>query len=191
MIRVIPAPSPLDVTYSVIGSEMTIETQAVTDADTVFGTTNHAYWNLAGTGTIADHELLAPADSVVEVDTELIPTGNLIAVADTRFDFSVATSLGSIVESGGIDHCLAVDGGDVFAQLTHRGSGRVLTLRSNQRGLQVYTGQYLPEPFSGLCLEPQALPDTPNQPHFGSCLLRVGDTYLHHSSYQFGVMAAG
>lgn len=65
-----------------------------------------------------------------------------------------------------------------------------MTIESNQRGLQVYTGQYLPEPFSGICLEPQQLPDTPNRPAFGSSALRPGETYRHRATYTFELMPA-
>lgn len=179
----------VDVTYALAGSRLTIETTATTDADTVFGTTNHTYWNLAGDGTIADHVLTAPAKGVVPVDDELIPTGHINAVAGSHFDFTEPASLQAVTAAGGIDHCLVFTEAGATASLAHLASGRSLTITSNQPGLQVYTGQYLPDPFSGLCLEPQQLPNTPNHPEFGTSLLRPGERYRHHVMYDFGIVA--
>lgn len=176
-----------DVTYAVDGPELHIETTARTDVDTVFGTTNHAYWNLAGTGTIGDHILKTSATRYVDVDTELIPTGVLRELSDGPIDLSNPVELAEVIAAGGVDHCFVFEG-DADAILSHPPSGRTLTIRSKQPGLQFYTGQYLPMPFAGVCLEPQQLPDTPNRRNFGSSLLKAGSTYRHVASYTFGVM---
>jgi len=183
-----PGEVSVEVTYALAGTQLSIDTVAVTDADTVFGSTNHAYWNLAGGGTIADHNLSAPASRFVEIDDDLIPTGRLGDVEGSRFDFSTSEPLAPLVASGGIDHCLVYADGAARAQLSHPESGRIMTIDSDQPGMQVYTGQYLPDPFSGMCLEPQQLPDTPNHPAFGSSLLRPGETYRHRATYTFGLM---
>ena len=108
-----------------------------------FGATNHAYWNLAGHGDVAGHDLRVDADQYVPVDDALIPVGHLEDVAGTPFDLRSMRPLSDIVAVGGIDHCLVMRELGSTTTLRDRSSGRVLTLRSNQPGLQVYTGQYL------------------------------------------------
>lgn len=178
-----PAQVVVDVTFSVVDSSLRIETVAKSDSDTVFGTTNHAYWNLAGAGRIDDHVFTSAATGYVEVDHELIPTGRILPLGSGSLTLSHRQELGELAAVGGIDHCLVFHDG-VEARLAHPPSGRVLTLRSSEPGLQLYTGQYLREPFTGVCLEPQQLPDTPNNPQFGSSLLRAGETYRHEAAYE-------
>jgi len=72
------------------------------------------------------------------------------------------------------------------ARFRRSGSGETLRITSNQAGIQNHTGQYLPRAFSGPCLEPEQLPDTPNQPHLGPCL-RAKDQYRHRAAYESGV----
>lgn len=183
-----PGTVTTDVMYIVDGPELQVETIATADVDTVFGTTNHAYWNLAGTGNISDHILHSTATSYVDVDNDLIPTGLLRNLSDGAVDLTSPIELATIIAAGGIDHSLVFDG-NADAVLIHPPTGRTLTIRSNQPALQCYTGQYLPAPFTGICVEPQQLPDTPNRPEFGSSLLRAGATYRHCATYTFGVAA--
>ena len=180
-----PGSVTVETSYVVDADELRIETVAVADAPTVFGVTNHAYWNLAGHGDVAGHDLRVDADRYVPVDDALIPVGHLEDVSGTKFDLRSTLPLSDIVAAGGIDHCLVTRETGSTTTLRDRSSGRVLTLRSNQPGLQVYTGQYLARPFSGVCLEPEALPDTPNQHGFGSCVLRPGEQYRHSAAYTF------
>lgn len=180
-----PGSVTVETSYVVNANELQIETVAVADAPTVVGVTNHAYWNLAGHGDVAGHDLRVDADRYVPVDDALIPVGHLEDVAGTPFDLRTMRPLSDIVAVGGIDHCLVMRAPGSGATLRNRSSGRALTLRSNQPGLQVYTGQYLAHPFAGVCLEPEALPDTPNRPGFGSSELRPGEQYRHSATYTF------
>ncbi len=184
-----PGELTMQVSYSVSGNLLHIETIATTTAPTVVGTTNHAYWNLAGAGTIGGHWLRVAADRYVPVDADAIPTGQLEPVSGLGLDFRRATALGDAVSAGGVDHCLVFGPASEQypVELYDPQSGRRLAIATNQAGVQVYTGQYLPTPFSALCLEPQALPDTPNHGTFGSCELRPGATYSHSATYRFGV----
>jgi aldose 1-epimerase len=104
----------------------------------------------------------------------------------------------------GYDHNWAVGDGVVgaprpVARLTDPRSGRVMTLRSNQPGLQFYSGNFFDGTTSGkagkfygrgdaIALEPQQFPDAPNQPGFGSIVLHPGQTYSNIIIWQFGLM---
>ncbi|CAN5630358.1 galactose mutarotase [soil metagenome] len=205
----------LEVTYRVdIDGTLTIAMAGTTDAPTVLNPTNHAYWNLGGTGapdcSVAGHQLRVDADRHVEVDYQLIPTGQLLAVDATVFDLRNESPVErllydpSLWGTGGIDHCLvfgaAASGGVVgldgvsgvggVAELSEPVSGRRMRLETDQPGLQVYTSNHgagaLPR-HSTICLESQSLPDAPNQPGFPSAVLRPGETYRHRHRLTFSV----
>ncbi len=178
--------------YRLTGSLLSLEITAQTDAPTVVALTNHAYWNLAGGGSVRHHLLRVPAARVVEVDDELIPTGALRPVAGTPLDFRVPAPLRRAIGAGGIDHCFVIDvpgdhrdSAEPGVVLVDPLSGRSLTVTTDQPGVQIYTGNRLPDPFTAVCIEPGLFPDTPNRPAFGCAVLRPGCTYLHRSEYRF------
>ncbi|MFJ4808009.1 aldose epimerase family protein [Streptomyces longwoodensis] len=162
--------------------------EAVTDAPTVVNLTNHSYFNLAGSGTATGHELRLAASRYTPVDADLIPTGDLAPVADTRFDFLTSRKLGA-----GYDHNYVLDKGvtaaaEEVAELHDPASGRVLTVATTEPGLQLYTGDHLPAPFTpgeGVALETQHFPDSPNRPAFPSTVLRPDDVYRSETVYGF------
>ncbi|MER8010979.1 aldose epimerase family protein [Streptomyces sp. NPDC094149] len=164
--------------------------EAVTDAPTVVNLTNHSYWNLAGSGDAAGHELRLAASRYTPVDADLIPTGVLADVTGTRFDFRRGRKVGS-----GFDHNFVLDGGVTeaprqVAELHDPASGRVLTVATTEPGLQLYTADHLPEPFTpgdGVALETQHFPDSPNRPDFPSTVLRPGEVFRSQTVYGFGV----
>ncbi|NKQ26737.1 aldose epimerase family protein [Streptomyces galbus] len=162
--------------------------EAVTDAPTVVNLTNHSYFNLAGSGTATGHELRLAASRYTPVDDDLIPTGDLAPVADTRFDFRTSRKLGP-----GYDHNYVLDKGvtaaaEEVAELHDPASGRVLTVATTEPGLQLYTGDHLPAPLApgeGVALETQHFPDSPNRPAFPSTVLRPGEVYRSETVYGF------
>ncbi|MEU5255607.1 aldose epimerase family protein [Streptomyces longwoodensis] len=162
--------------------------EAVTDAPTVVNLTNHSYFNLVGSGTATGHELRLAASRYTPVDADLIPTGDLAPVADTRFDFLTSRKLGT-----GYDHNYVLDKGvtaaaEEVAELHDPASGRVLTVATTEPGLQLYTGDHLPAPFTpgeGVALETQHFPDSPNRPAFPSTVLRPGEVYRSETVYGF------
>lgn len=195
---------------------LSIDHEGWTDAPTVLNLTNHSYWNLHGTSDGADahigsHELRVDAGRVVEVDTSMIPTGALRHVAHTVFDLRRPTLLGPLLSDGalvatkGLDHCYVLDAQDAQdaqdapdvdrrtpapVELSDPASGRRLRLWTDQPGVQVYTSNHgagdLPA-HSTVCLETQALPDTPNHPQFPSTVLRPGVRYRHQQHLRFSV----
>jgi len=211
-----PGTLTVTATYSLDeASNLTVEYKATTDKPTIVNLTNHALWNLAGEAsgvTVDDHLLTIPAETFNPVDAGWIPTGAFEPVAGTPFDFRKATRIGArirdardpqIVIGRGYDHNYVV-ARDVsatprlLARLEDPASGRVMTITSNQPGVQVYTGNFLDGTVSGkgptvyrqgdgIALEPQIFPDTPNRPEFGSARLDPGQTYRNVMTFSFSV----
>ncbi|MGI4747232.1 MAG: aldose epimerase family protein [Janthinobacterium lividum] len=190
-------PGNLDVftTYSLDeGGALTITFVASTDTPTVVNMTNHGIFNLAGEGAAAgtsNHLLTIPASAITPVNALLIPTGELMPVAGTDFDFRRPLRVADGIRNGadqqlrygqGYDHSFAVDAGltakpKLVARLQDPKSGRVLKVLSTEAGVQFYTGNFLDGAFvgkhghlyrmgDGIALEPQKFPDAPNQPKF-------------------------
>ena len=195
------------VTYTLSSDyELEISYEATTDRDTIVNLTNHSYFNLAGRGTILDHELTLHADAFTPVSKELIPTGEIAPVENTPMDFRPGKAIGKDLQAaGGYDHNFvlqnyngAADNGALrpAARLYDPGSGRVLEILTTEPGIQFYSGNFLDGSFigkggfvyhkyTGLCLEPQHFPDAPNHPNFPSTVLRAGEVYRHVSKYRF------
>lgn len=182
-------------TFDLDGDRLRILYEATTDAPTVVNMTNHGYWNLDGAPTVADHQLRVVADRVLPVDPAGIPTGAPVPVQGTPFDLRDRTRLGPVIEAlePGLDHCYGVDGPAgslrLAAVLDAPGSGRWMEVRTDQVGVQVYTGNGLGEPFcrhGSVSLETQMYPDTPNRPELGSALLVPGREYSSVTELRFG-----
>lgn len=186
-----------------------VDYEATTDQHTIVNLTQHTYFNLSGdfSQTIEDHQLLLPADRYLPVDATLIPTGALASVEGTPFDFRRMKSIGQdiaaddeqLLRGKGYDHCWAMGLSDsvrLMAQVLHPGSGRLLEIHSNEPGIQFYSGNFLdgtlPRPGggtyphrSGLCLETQHYPDSPNQSDFPSVTLLPGERYQTTTIFTF------
>jgi aldose 1-epimerase len=196
-------PGNLHVTveYELIDNDLEITYRATTDKATTVNLTNHSYFNLAGEGTILNHTLKLFASSYTPVDDELIPTGEIAPVDGTPFDFRNAKAIGQDIAKteGGYDHNLVLDrdSDDLqrFATLVDSTSGRVLSCFTTEPGVQFYTGNFLDgsissngisyEKNSGLCLETQHYPDSPNQANFPNTILRPGEEYYTKTMYRF------
>src|SRR4051794_30594872 len=194
--------------YRVEGSTLHGELTATTDAPTVLGLTNHAYWNLdgEGSGSCDHHRLQVLAQRYLPVDATGIPLGGLEPVAGSPFDLRQPVGVGDAVRTdhpqvraaGGIDHCYVPDGEGLrpVAVLESDRSRTRLELLSDQPALQVYTGNFLDGTLTGtsgrlyrqgdgVALEPELYPDSPNRPDFPSAVLRPGQTYRSTLQWRF------
>ncbi|HEY9678799.1 MAG TPA: aldose epimerase family protein [Drouetiella sp.] len=190
-----------DVTYRLTDdNKLEVEFRATTDAPTAVNMTNHSYFNLHGVGekTILDHEVMIDADHYVPVDTALIPTGDLVDVTGTPFDFRKSHTIGSRAKEagGGYDHnfCLNKHNDFEAVKAEIRAAGRRVRLYASQPGLQIFTSSSFHElgdkspyyDFSGLALETQHWPDSINQKNFpGNTILREGETYFERFTLDF------
>jgi aldose 1-epimerase len=188
--------------------ELTFSYRAATDENTHVNLTHHGYFNLRGGGDILDHEVTLHADHFTPVDDGLIPTGELKAVEETPFDFRSGTKVGErigdpddqLIAGGGYDHnwvfARQQDGLERIATVYDPESGRMMDVLTTEPGVQFYTGNFLDGSIigkngakyarrSGLCLETQHFPDSPNQPGFPSTLLGPGESYTTDTVYRF------
>ena len=189
-----------------------VKYEATTDKKTVLNLTQHSYFNLSGdfTKTILNDEVVINADKLVPVDANLIPTGKLTDVSNTPFDFRKSKTIGKEIEAKddqikkglGYDHCWVLNNQDkgyrFAASAYNHTSGRLLEVYTDQPGIQLYTGNFLDGTLpmrnggtyahrTGLCLETQHYPDSPNQKDFPTTELKPGEKYESKTTFKFSV----
>ncbi|MFV5694417.1 aldose epimerase family protein [Flavobacterium sp. LB3P122] len=186
--------------------------EATTDKKTIVNLTQHSYFNLSAdfSKPILNDEITIDADKLVPVDATLIPTGKLTDVTNTPYDFRKPKVVGKDIEAKddqlkkglGYDHCWVLNNqgkGERFAASAYdAGSGRLLEVYTDQPGIQLYTGNFLDGTLpmrnggtyahrTGLCLETQHYPDSPNQKDFPSTVLSPGENYKTKTTFKFSV----
>jgi len=190
---------------------LTFDYTAETDQKTIINLTQHSYFNLSsGKDHILNHGLLIEANHFLPVDHTMIPTGEIKHVEGTPFDFRAFKLIGRDIHANdeqlkighGYDHnwVLRKIGPELdhAATLYDPGSGRILEVHTTEPGLQLYTANFLDNsvkgknkgeygPYSGLCLETQHFPDSPNQPEFPSVELKPGEQYQSSTVWKFSV----
>jgi aldose 1-epimerase len=203
-----PGRLSLRTAYDLSPDGLSIEMTAETDAPTVINLVHHSYFNLAGQGSgdVLGQMLQLDAPFYTPVGAGLLPTGEVLAVAGTPYDFTAAKPIGRDLTVGapdalrmGYDHnwCLGSGGHPrPCATAWDPVSGRKFTLATSEPGVQLYTGGYLTDRVRGkagalLCrhagftLETQKFPDSPNRPHFPDCRLYPGQVYRHLMHFRF------
>jgi len=185
--------------------ELTVEYSAVSDKDTILNVTNHTYFNLGGESNkihVRDHEITINADHFLQLDKQLLPTGDMLKVEATPFDFREPKTMreGLSLEhpqlqygDGYDDHFVlnknSSEAYSLAAKVVDSYSGRVMEVRTTEPGMQFFECSFEEELAlnvgSAFCLETQHFPDSPNQPHFPSTLLKAGDRFYSKTSYRF------
>ena len=207
-----PGKFDITVTYTLTdNNELKINYNGKSTKDTIANMTNHSYFNLNGntSGTAMNHKLYINADRFVEVDDELIPTGNLVNVENTPMDFRKFKQIGRDISSdfeqlyftGGYDHSFVInkttDGIEKIAILQNDDLSRIMEVYTDAIGVQFYAGNfiennktggkdnYMYKNRSGICLETGFLPDSMNNPNFPSPILRANEIYNTTTIYKF------
>ncbi|XP_045504803.1 galactose mutarotase-like [Colias croceus] len=187
--------------------------KSITDKKTLLNLTNHSYFNLAGHDAGADglfdHVISINADKITETSSESIPTGRFTKVGGTPFDLRIPIRLGDAMSKADDlfddNFCVTTFGRKdltFVSRVYHPDTGRYLELYSNQPGVQLYTGNSLPDPsdsaligkdgvgyrrHGAFCLETQNYPDAIHHNNFPDGVLKPGDVYEHKVVYRFGV----
>ncbi len=208
-----PGTVSVKVTYTLTDeNELKIEYEAVSDKDTYFNPTNHSYFNLSGYqgGPITDHLVRIAADYYTPTDADLIPTGEIRSVAGTPFDFRTPKMVGQdlacddadLKNGNGYDHNFILGEPNEYkenaCEVYDEKSGIVMKVSTDLPAVQFYIGNFLDGTFTGkdgqpilnrtgLCLETQYSPDTPNQPNFPSCMLKAGERFYSVTTYSFDI----
>jgi aldose 1-epimerase len=206
-----PGNVTLSVTYTITkDNELRIDYSGTTDKPTILNPTHHSYFNLSGdpTKTILDEELMINADKTTEVVPGLITTGKFLNVAGTPMDFRKLTKIGAHINDNdaqlklgpGYDHNWVLNNYNKQLQkaveLYDSTSGRFMEIYTDQPGMQFYSGNFLDGTIkgkkgivynyrTGLCLEAQLFPDSPNKSNFPSATLKPGETYKQTTIYKF------
>lgn len=195
-------------------NELIIKYSAKTNKKTIINLTHHGFFSLAGlanpTPPIDDLECQINADFFLPIDETSIPTGEILKVAETPFDFRTPKPIGQDIDAdheqirhgSGYDHCFVLnkkEEGELSfaARIRDPKSGRTMEVYTTEPGVQVYTdnwadgykgqhGATFPR-RSAICFEAQHFPDSPNHPYFPSVILGPGREYTQKTIYKFGI----
>ena len=190
-------------------NELKVGFHAYSDMDTIINLTQHSYFNLNGnTGEdILNHKIKINSNQITEIDHQLIPTGKFLDVKGTPLDLRKFTRIGKMINQNfqqmnfakGYDHNFVLNNNKAnnikkVAELIGDKTKIKMCVKTDLPGLQFYSGNFLDGSYegkngfklirnSGLCLEPQYFPDSPNNSHFPPTILKKGDVYAHNIIY--------
>lgn len=202
-----PGTLNMKVTYRLTNkNELVISYDGIADETTLLNITNHSYFNLSGNlkRDILDHIVTLGSDDFIELDHELLPTGQITNVEDSPFDFRKGRKLSdgvyssysqNVLAGNGYDHPFLLKNQQREIELKDELSGRKLIVETDQPSIVLYTGNQLTNDFQirgkdsgkymGVCLETQAPPDAIHHPHFPSVVLEEKKPYHSETKYSF------
>lgn len=203
-----PGTFEVSAAFVIEGDSLHVQYEGFSDADTIVNMTNHSYFNLngEGSGSIAGHRLRIQADSYTPVRAGNIPTGEVLPVLGTVFDFTDFREIGEGLESGdvllrdtnGYDHNYVLKNRgelDVAAEAVGERSGIRMTLLTDRPGMQFYTGNFIGNVrgkggkkyanYTGFALEPQFYPDSVHEPDFPQPVVKKGELVSMEIVYRF------
>ncbi len=200
-----PGALAITCTYRVVsGGRLIVELEAAADAPTLCNLAHHSYFNLddGGRSPTHGHRMVINAAAYLPVDGELIPTGHVMPVEGTQFDFRFARPIryddSDAPQAYDHNFCLAASRGALrhAAWVQGERSGVTMDVWTTEPGLQFYDGARVAREAAGLggvvyaehagfCLEPQVWPDSPNRPYFPQAVLRPVETYRQVSEFRF------
>ncbi|MCD8020808.1 MAG: galactose mutarotase [Clostridiales bacterium] len=204
-----PGAIKMHVTYKLSDNRLLITYEGTPDKDTIINMTNHSYFNLngQGNGDILEHTVLLHASRFTPSDPALIPTGDILPVADTPMDFTRTKAIGrdihekydQLLQGLGYDHNYCIDDYDGTTRtavwVDSDQAGIHMEIATNYPGVQMYTANYLKDipgkdgkiyqPYEAVCFEPQFYPDAINQPAFVSPICKAGDKFSREIQYTF------
>lgn len=189
-----PGDLSVDLTYTLSEqNELIVEYKATTTEDTIINLTHHSYFNLDGhNGTITEQELTIDSDKILEADNENIPTGILLKLEDTAFNFRLSKKCPQNIDTTFVLNKSEVENASLFSFKNNL----KMSVFTNQPAVHIYVGgncfnaikgkenaNY--HALSGICFETQNFPDAPNHDHFPTAVLKKGDEYFHKTNYKF------
>ncbi|WP_010649173.1 aldose epimerase family protein [Oceanobacillus massiliensis] len=207
-----PGNIDITVTYTLTNdNKLTLEYSATSDKTTALALTNHSYFNLNGDlkNTVENHHVTIDSGHFVELNQELIPTGRLISVDETSFDFRGGRLLKEGFEDVSVQNKIAGKGYDHYFVFDHHlennavvqesSSGRIMTMKTDQPGMVMYTSNTLMDGlelkegpsrrYLGVCLETQSSPASLHHEGFPSVILPAGECYQKQTVFTFGLQS--
>lgn len=204
-----PGEVKVRVTYTLTDDDaLSITYEGESDSDTILNMTNHSYFNLNGhdSGSAENHTLLMNCPFYTPNNDECMPTGEILSVKGTPFDFTSAAPIGKaftddFIQSkmfGGLDHNFVIAGSGLRHAATFRGdkTGIKMDVHTDCPGIQIYSGNKIEKDrvykdgahysyYSGICFETQAFPNAMKHTHFPSTILRKGEKYYTQTIFSF------
>lgn len=175
-----PGNLTVSVTYKLMNNALQVIYEGMTDRSTVINLTNHSYFKLDSNPYIDEYELQLNCPYRLETTENLLPTGDIIPVRKSEYDFLLPRQIG--VQR--LDTVFVKDiGNEKVAEIHSKTTGITMKVYTNQPAVVVYT----PPDFPGICFETQNYPDAPNQPDFPKSILRPGDIYNNISIFKFDI----
>lgn len=201
-----PGNLDLYVSYTLEHHRLIATYEATCDQDTLINITNHTYFNLAGKGSVLDHELMIHASEILCCDENCCANGKHRSVQHSPFDFTTSKRIGKDInmddeqlnDAGGYDHYFIFDKKDPAVVLKDKKSGRVLEVSTNQNGCQIYTSNFLDGTLEGknhwffnkrdaVCIETQAAPNAIHIEKNPSTILRKNEKYIATTTFAFNI----